>query len=234
MLENRCNLAGTEYPVLGENGKTATQQGEINVKKPADITKKPYNRCLTCPHRKVRCDGPRTSAMLLERWCEFMRDMKEANGLTNAYIADKAEVSVKTVERLMAGDCSQDIRRETARRIEDAIIGSSNQYPCYLAFEESLPDESTMNDAMRDLERALADNQDYREALDKIHESYKAEMQAIRDEAQRKIDFLVEQVRQLREDNSNLWAENNRKSKVVDMFLAKQNFVLVEKKDEST
>ena len=234
MLENRCNLAGTEYPVLGENGNSATQQGEINVKKPTDFAQKPYNRCLSCPHRQTRCDGPRTSAMPLERWCEFMRDMKEINGLTNAYIADKAEVSVKTVERLMAGDCSQDIRRETARRIEDAIIGSSNQYPCYLAFEESLPDESKLNDAMRDLERALADNQDYREALDKIHESYKAEMQAIRDEAQRKIDFLVQQVERLTADNKNLWDENNRKSKIVDMFLAKQNFVLVEKKDETT
>lgn len=200
----------------------------------SDVTNKPYNRCLSCPHRKSRCDGPRTSAMTLERWCEFMRDMKEVNGLTNAYIAEKAEVSVKTVERIMSGDISQDIMRDTARRIEDAIIGSSNQYPCYLAFEESLPDESKMNDAMRELERALDDNKDYREALDKIHDSYKAEMQAIRDEAQRKIEFLMDQVKQYREDNNNLWAENNRKSKIVDMFLEKQNFVLVEKKTENT
>ena len=86
---------------------------------------------------------------------------------------------------------------------------------------------------MRELERALDDNKDYREALDKIHDSYNAEMQAIRDEAQRKIEFLVDQVKQLREDNSNLWTENNRKSKIVDMFL-QGNFMLVEKKTEST
>ena len=195
---------------------------------------KPYNKCLPCQHRiEKRCDGPRTSAMPLPRWCEFMRDMKEVNGLTNAYIAEKAEVSIKTVERIMSGDISQDIMRDTARRIEDAIIGSSNQYPCYLAFEESLPDETKLNDAMRELERALDDNRDYREALDKIHDSYNAEMQAIRDEAQRKIEFLVDQVKQLREDNSNLWTENNRKSKIVDMFL-QGNFMLVEKKTEST
>lgn len=206
-----------------------------------NVSDKPYNRCLSCPHRQSRCDGPRTSAMSLERWCEFMRDMKELNGLTNSYIAEKADVSIKTIERLMAQRCEQDILRDTARRIEDAIIGSSNQYPCYLAFEENLPDESKLNDAMRELERALADNQDYREALDKIHDSYKAEMQAIRDEtqairdeAQRKIEFLVDQVKQLREDNNNLWAENNRKSKIVDMFLAKGDFMLVEKKTENT
>ena len=195
------------------------------------ISEKPYNMCLPCKHRMAkRCDGPRTSAMPLDRWCEFMRDMKEANGLTNAYIAEKSGVSIKTVERLMAQNCEQDIMRETARAIEDAIIGSSNQYPCYLAFEESLPDDSEkLSTAMRELERALSDNMDYRAALDNIHSSYAAEMQKIRDDAQVKIDFLLDQISRLRNENDNLWAENNRKSKVVDMFLEKQN-VLLEKK----
>lgn len=204
------------------------------MKKRTDISEKPYNRCLSCPHLKTRCDGPRTSAMKLERWCEFIRDMKELFGLTNAEIAEKADISVKTFERLMAINCDQDIRRDTARRIEDAIIGSSNQYPCYLAFEESMPnDTEKLNEALKDLERALADNNDYRQALDKIHASYNAEMETIRAEAQKKIDFLLNQVTQLREDNTNLWAENNRKSKIVDAFLA-NNFMIIEKKTENS
>lgn len=155
---------------------------------------KPYNKCLSCPHRQTKCDGPRTSAMPLLRWCEFMRDMKELNGLTNLDIAERSGVSVKTIERLMALRADNDIMRETARLIEDAIIGSSNQYPCYLAFEENATaDSQHFNDAARELERALADNQDYRVALDGIHTSYKAEMQLIRDEAQVKVNFLLEQ-----------------------------------------
>ena len=198
------------------------------MKKKSDFSEKPYNRCLSCPHRKVRCDGPRTSGLELARWCEYMRDMKEVNGLTNAYIAEVADVSIKTVERIMALNADQDIRRDTARRIENAIIGSTSTYPCYLAFEEeNRPDEQKMNDAMRELERVLADNQDYREALDNIHTSYKAEMETIRAEAQKKIDFLLDQVAQLRADNNNLWAENNRKSKVIDTFLSKQDFRFV-------
>ena len=82
---------------------------------------------------------------------------------------------------------------------------------------------------MRELERALSDNLDYRSALDNIHSSYAAEMQKIRDDAQVKIDFLLDQITRLRNENENLWAENNRKSRVVDMFLEKQN-VLLEKK----
>lgn len=194
------------------------------MKKKSNFGEKPYNRCLSCQHRKVRCDGPRTAGLELARWCEYMRDMKEVNGLTNAEIAEEAGVSIKTVERLMALNADQDIYRDTARRIENAIIGATNQYPCYLAFEEeNLPDAQKMNDAMRELERALDDNKDYRAALDNIHASYKAEMETIRADAQKKIDFLLDQVAKLRADNDNLWAENNRKSKVIDIFLAQHD-----------
>lgn len=187
-----------------------------------DFGEKPYNRCLSCVHRtEKRCDGPRTSAMSLGRWCEFMRDLKEVNGLTNAYIAETSGVSIKTIERIMALNSDQDVMRETARMIEDAIIGSSNQYPCYLAFEQTYPDNSEkLNNAMLDLERALRDNKDYRAVLDNIHDSYKAELQTVRDEAQRKIDYLVQQITRLQRENDNLWAENKRKSKVVDLFIA--------------
>ena len=205
------------------------------MRKKTDFTNKPYNRCLSCPHRKVRCDGPRTAGLELARWCEYMRDMKEVNGLTNAAIAELSGISVKTIERLMAQNCEQDIMRDTARRIENAIIGSTSKYPCYLAFEEeNRPDDQKLNDAMRDLERALDDNRDYRVALDRIHDSYKAEMEMIRAEAQKKIDFLLSQVASLRADNNNLWNENNRKSKMVDMFIEKQMASFEGKKDEGT
>ena len=178
---------------------------------------KPYNRCLSCHHRKVRCDGPRTSAMTLARWCEFMRDMKELNGLTNAEIAKRSGVSVKRVESLMALNSDQDIMRETARLIEDAIIGSSNQYPCYLAFEEAEPEEKQkLKDAMRELERALNDNKDYRHILDEIHESYKAEINTLRDDAQKKIDFLLAEIQSLRTERDSWRAENERKNKIID------------------
>ena len=192
------------------------------MKATTDFTDKPYNRCLDCNHRaEKRCDGPRTSAMDLPRWCEFMRDMKEANGLTNAYIAEKTGISVKTIERLMALNCDQDIMRETARRIEDAIIGSSNQYPCYLAFEENLPDTQQLSAAMTELERALADKKEYHDLLDNIHASYKAEMQTVRDEYQKRIDYLVTDIARLREDVTHWRSENDRKGRLIDTYMEK-------------
>ena len=194
------------------------------------VTEKPYNRCLSCHHREgKRCDGPRTSAMPLIRWCEFMRDMKDLNKLTNADIAEKSGVSIKTIERIMALNAEKDLYRETARLIEDAIIGSSNQYPCYLAFEETHPNnEQQLNDAIRELERAVADNEDYRSALNGIHDSYKAEMQLIRDGAQKNVEKLLEELQAAREEckrwhaESEHWrAENDRKGKLIDKYLDK-------------
>lgn len=215
---------------------------------------KPYDRCLSCPHRKVRCDGPRTSGLELVRWWEYMRDLKAINGLTNAYIAEKAGLSIKTVEKVLGPTPpDQDIMRDTARRIENAIIGATNQYPCYLAFEEeNMPDAQKLNDAQLELKRLLQDNQEYRVALENIHASYKDEMDAIRasyraeidavradaqknedylkeqllkkeHEAQKKIDDLNAQVAMLQSDKEHLWAENNRKSKMIDRIIENKN-----------
>ena len=85
--------------------------------------------------------------------------------------------------------------------------------------EENAPSEQKLADALRDLERALADNKDYRAKIDNIHASHQAEIEKVQAEAQQKIDFLKDLVEKLRADNDHLWAENIRKSKIVDKFL---------------
>lgn len=192
------------------------------MKNPQTTANKPYNKCLNCPHMDARCDGPRTSAMQLLRWCEYMRDWKNIKGYTNAYIAEKSGVSEKTVERLMALNADKDIMRETARLIEDVILGSSNQYPCYLAFEEEHSfAPQALADATRDLERALADNKDYRKALDDIHASYREEMRQIREEAQAKIEYLRGEVSRAREEADHWRAENARKWQLINEYMEK-------------
>ena len=173
------------------------------MKRKTDFSAKPYYKCLTCDQRIAgQCNGIRTAPLELAAWCEYMRDMKEVNGLTNAYIAEKSGVSVKTIERIMAINCEQDIMRETARRIENAIIGSSNQFPCYRAFEET----------------ATANN-DMKAIIDNIHTSYAAERNIIRAEAQKRIDEMREQVERLRLEIDYLRLENDRKARVIDKFL---------------
>ena len=101
-----------------------------------DPSTKPYNKCLSCPRFRKTCGGRPTRDYNLETWCEYMRDVKELFHLTNAYIAKEADVSIKTIERLMAINIEQDIMRSTARRIELAVIGPVGNHTCYLDYSD--------------------------------------------------------------------------------------------------
>lgn len=82
-------------------------------------------------------------------------------------------------------------------------------------------DAANLNNALKDLERALANNKEYKAALESIYAHHKEEMEAARADSQKKIDYLLDLVEKLRADNDNLWKENNRKGKLVDKFIDK-------------
>ena len=97
-----------------------------------DPSTKPYFKCLSCTRFRKSCGGIPTRGMDLQNWCEYMRDVKDLARLTNAYIAKEAEVSIKTIERIMAINFEQDIMRATARRIELVVVGPVGEHDCDL------------------------------------------------------------------------------------------------------
>ena len=131
--------------------------------------------------------------MSLHEWCEYMRNMKEANGLTNADVSERTGISIKTIEKLLALTYEQDIMRETARRIEEAIVGSANLFPCYLAFEENLPDDSPkLKATLKLLEDSKAKESNLLEEIDRLH---------------KELDYFK--------------LENDRKARIIDRLLDK-------------
>ena len=97
-----------------------------------DPSTKPYYKCLSCPRFRRSCAGLPTRDMSLQEWCEFVRDVSDAFHLSNSYIAEKADVSLKTVEMIEAINCGKDIMRSTARRIEIVVFGPVGSNACYL------------------------------------------------------------------------------------------------------
>lgn len=131
-----------------------------------DPSTKPYRRCLSCMRFGVSCGGHSTRDMNLQDWCEYMRDVKEAKHLSNAYISKVADVSIKTIERIMAINYDQDIMRGTARKIELAVIGTSNQYPCYLDYDENNTTER-INRLLSEIEYWRKENERKAKIIDK-------------------------------------------------------------------
>ena len=200
------------------------------MKKTVIFTDEPYKACLDCSHRAAtRCKGPRTSNMTLQEWCKFIKAIKEAAGYTNTEVAEGAEVSLSTVESIMSFNREKDILRDTARRIENFVLGVGTGYPCYLAFEENMPDVSSrVSKAMLDLERDL--DEKHLAALDNLRSSHAAEMlaiktaneadkDAIKAEYDAKIQYLRNQLERSEREKDILWNEITRKGRIIDRFV---------------
>lgn len=147
-----------------------------------------YDRCLNCEYLGVDCDGPNTLAMTLEIWAEWCGRLRKIRDLTLQEVADQAEVSIKTVSSIMSGHPPKDIKRYTAAAITRVLVGSAGQWPCPLALLEDMPDDVKRLD---DQQREIAE---LKSTLAGIHDSYTAEIEKIRSEAQRKIDFLTKEI----------------------------------------
>ena len=136
------------------------------MKERQDLVNKPYYKCLSCARFRKVCGGIPTRGMDLQEWCEYMRDVKELAHLTNAYIASEADVSLRTIERIMAINIEQDIMRATARRIELVVIGQVGEHICYIN------SDSTATERMDELLAAVAHLRKESERYAKIIDKY--------------------------------------------------------------
>ena len=120
---------GRKYRVI-MGGIPPKERGKRDMKITPDPSTKPYYRCLCCEEFRNECAGIPTRDMDLKEWCEYIRDVMNARHLTISYVADAAEVSVKTIERIRAINTDQDIMRANARRIEIVVLGSVTKHIC--------------------------------------------------------------------------------------------------------
>ena len=131
-----------------------------------DPAAKPYYRCLSCAKFRKACGGIPTRDLDLQNWCEYMRDVKEHFHLTNAYIAKEADVSIKTIERIMAINIEQDIMRSTARRIELIVIGQVGNHTCYMDYDDSTATEK-INSLLKQVDFLRQENERKAKIIDK-------------------------------------------------------------------
>lgn len=155
---------------------------------PETLEEKPYNICVSCSKLGQSCDGPNFLAMSVERWCEWCHLRRDHLRWKNQTIADKAGVSKVSIDRIMTGDV-KDLRITTMQAVSKALVnGVWGQSPCVLVTE-------TEKEIYADNPVLVAQCQQIQITLDALTEEYKKEMAATKEEAQKKIDFLREQVK---------------------------------------
>lgn len=183
---------------------------------------KPFNKCFECHSFRNGCSGPNLAIMGIARACEFLQMARIFSKYSYQDVADGTGVSLATVKRILTGKIG-DPSFFTMSAISTFLFADPNgKYPCAIPNVVSNPDNDVkLNDALRELERALHDNEDYRDVLDNIHISYKAELDTIRSEAQRTIDYLLEENKRLRTDCDSWRIENERKGKIIDKYIGK-------------
>lgn len=155
---------------------------------PETLEEKPYNICISCPKIGQTCDGPNFLAMTVERWCEWCHLRRDHLNWKNQTIADKSGVSKISVDRIMSGDV-KDLRITTMQAVTRALVnGVWGQSPCVLVTE-------TEKEIYVDNPVIVAQCQHLQNSLDTLSEEYKTELAYVRGEAQKKINFLMEQVK---------------------------------------
>jgi hypothetical protein len=154
---------------------------------PETLEDKPYNICISCSKLGQSCDGPNFLAMTVERWCEWCHLRRDHLKWKNQTIADKAGVSKVSIDRIMAGD-AKDIRITTMQAVTRALVnGTWGQSPCVLVTESE-------KEIYVDNPVIIAQCQNLQNTLDTLTEDYKTELAYVREEARKKIAFLMEQV----------------------------------------
>ncbi|MBQ4157253.1 MAG: hypothetical protein IJD86_03800 [Clostridia bacterium] len=122
--------------------------------------------------------------MDIERWCEWCRLRKEFLGWKNAYIADRAQISKISVDRVMQGNV-KDLRISTMQAITKVLVnGTWGQYPCVMAASGLDASESSAAQCAKLIEEN-----------ERLKADHKAQIHALRIDAEKEINFLKEQVK---------------------------------------
>jgi predicted transcriptional regulator len=150
-----------------------------------------FNRCIKCERIGQDC----VPNLLALPWADLLNWWKERQkylGWTNQTLSEESGIPVGTINRIKAGE--DDARYSTMRSIIHALLGGySVEFPCQKKLDQEFATIET-------LEKRCAE-------LASVNEGFNAQLQEVKDEAQKKIDYLR--------------LENDRKAKIIEKMLEK-------------
>ena len=138
-------------------------------------------------------------------------------------IASGGYLSLSSVKRVFAeGSENQSFRyQDTIQPIVRALLGVTEETP--VNNDITANEIDTLKNVILLKDSIIQDLRKENEALSAKNENKDTEAQRLLEEAkaehQKKVDFLLTLVERLRKEVDDLWAENRRKSKIVDLYV---------------
>ena len=197
-----------------------------------------FDRCIACERLGQDC-APNLLSLPWQDLLAWWKKRQAFLGWSNQVLSDKSNIPVGTINRIKAGE--DDCRYSTMRSIIHALMGSySVEFPCQKKLDQEFAHIETLEKQCIELTSTNECLSAQMKAIEELHKSEEANLKAAlkdlehalsdKEDAQKKIDYLLDLIAKLRTDNDNLWAENNRKSKLVDRLIEQQALIYAEKK----
>lgn len=159
-----------------------------------------FEKCIKCDRLGESC-VPNLMLLPFSDLLQWWNKRQKYLEWTNQTLSDKSKVPVGTINRIKAGDYL-DCKYSTIKNILIALIGgTTDEFSCTEQVEKEL--------------KHLEQLQQQTEKLSSLEK----EMGILRENDQKTIDNLLEQVERLRKEVDYLRLENDRKARIIDKFL---------------
>lgn len=161
-----------------------------------------YDKCVGCPDVGRVCNGPNMLTLPIEGVREMVKRRKNTLKLTNEKLSEKSGIPLTTINRFLSPSVTTDFKYTTVSDIVRAVIGygqegySFHENPCPATSSE-IRQRTERNIA--ELLAAEAECGRLREELEAANKKRREQRAEIKQEDQRKIDHLKEQVIYLEE-----------------------------------
>lgn len=190
-----------------------------------------FDRCITCERIGQDC----VPDLLSLSWPDLMAWWKKRQAFldwTNQVLSDKSKVPVGTINRIKAGE--DDCRYSTMRSIIHALMGGySVEFKCQKRLDQEFAHFEELEKQCNELTGVNGELVAKIRAAEEMLKTSEANLhgtrkdldhaRALHEEAHKQVAYLLDLVARLQADNENLWAENKRKSKIVDKYFNMQN-----------
>ena len=163
-----------------------------------------FEKCIDCDRIGEDC-VPNLMQLALADLLKWIDKRQHYLGWTNQRMADESTIPIGTINRIKTGEYD-DCRYHTIRKILVALIGGvAGEFPCKEKMEQSLERIGLLEQQAALAVKFEKENLELQERLLKLEAAHAQEIDLLREENKRKIDFLI--------------VENDRKAKIIYKFL---------------